>query len=179
MNEILTRDLLMNMLLGLVAVVIMLVVMVNPKAKKQEDTPPPGNMSISIKWEDGPYDVDLWVLAPGDGPVGFKAKGGKIFNLLRDDLGFTNDVMPFNAEDAFSRGLPDGEYIINVHYYKGDKVPLPVSVEVRINSNLQVEKRVTLTNSDQEITAIRFKLKNGIIVPNSVAHIFKSIIRSE
>ena len=32
-------------------------------------------------------DVDLWVQAPGDVPVGYSNKGGAVFNLLRDDLG--------------------------------------------------------------------------------------------
>ena len=31
-------------------------------------------------------DIDLWVKAPDDIPVGYSNQGGLFFNLLRDDL---------------------------------------------------------------------------------------------
>src|SRR5437667_7216328 len=61
-------------------------------AKKDEDStksaPPPGNVIVEMTWaKESDSDVDLWVQAPGDVPVGYSNKSGMIFNLLRDDLG--------------------------------------------------------------------------------------------
>jgi hypothetical protein len=53
-------------------------------------------------------DVDLWVEAPGDRPVGYSNKSGQIFSLLRDDLGKSQDITDFNYEIAYSRGMPAG-----------------------------------------------------------------------
>lgn len=48
-------------------------------------------------------DVDLWVKAPGEGPVGFWNQGGEVFNLLRDDLGAIGDATDENYEVSYSR----------------------------------------------------------------------------
>ena len=63
-------------------------------------------MIVDAQWPDNwRTDVDLWVQAPGDVPVGYSNKGGVIMNLLRDDLG-TNDPTPLRYENQFSRGVP-------------------------------------------------------------------------
>ena len=63
-------------------------------------------------------DVDLWVQAPGDVPVGYSNKGGAVFNLLRDDLGQQLDLSGLNYETAYSRGIVPGEYTVNLHLYR-------------------------------------------------------------
>ena len=64
---------------------------------------------IEITWPgDMDADVDLWVKAPDDIPVGYSNKGGAIFNLLRDDLGKTLDLSSINHESAYSRGVAAG-----------------------------------------------------------------------
>ena len=53
----------------------------------------PGNVIIEAQWADKlDADVDLWVQAPGDVPVGYSNKSGAVFNLLRDDLGRAHDI---------------------------------------------------------------------------------------
>jgi hypothetical protein len=72
-----------------------------------------------MRWPDAAdTDVDLWVQGPGDVPVGYSNKGGRLFNLLRDDLGLQSDAAKINYESSFSRGIVEGEYVINVHLYK-------------------------------------------------------------
>jgi hypothetical protein len=61
-------------------------------AKKDEEQSkgqtPPGNVIVEMFWDKATdADVDLWVQAPGDVPVGYSNKSGAIFNLVRDDLG--------------------------------------------------------------------------------------------
>jgi len=100
------------MLGGFVLMTIMMLVAVNPPAKSSEvdGVAAPGNVIIEAQWGDQlDADVDLWVLAPGDVSVGYSNKSGRIFNLLRDDLGRAQDVTDYNHETAYSRGTPAGE----------------------------------------------------------------------
>jgi hypothetical protein len=100
-----------------------------------------------------------------------------IFNLLRDDLGGQADVTEINYEVSYSRGVPSGEYTVNVHLYRNMSapLPLPVSVSVSVKSSpSEAAKRILTTkiNLDrqgQELTAFRFMLnEDGRLVPGSV-----------
>jgi hypothetical protein len=122
-------------------------------------------------------DVDLWVEAPGDVPVGYSNKGGVIFNLLRDDLGGQSDVTDINYEVSYSRGVPAGEYTVNAHLYRdiSGRLPIPISVSVSVKPTPQIAAKRILTtklelqHQGQEITAFRFSLdEDGNLVPGSV-----------
>ena len=176
MTAILTRDLLMNFLMGLTALVILVLSAIAPAAET-DPIDPPGNLIASAAWPAGAIDVDLWVKAPGDDPVGYSHKSGKVWSLLRDDLGTANDGTPLNYESAFTRGLPDGEYIVNVRCYGcAGKVPVPVAVEVRLATGVLVWSGVvTLVSDKQEKTALRFVMRSGAVVPGSASHVFREI----
>ena len=111
------RDVIMLALLGFVAIVVLLLPHLNPPVQATEATQPPGNVIVEVRWPDEfDSDVDLWVEAPGDVPVGYSNKGGRIFNLLRDDLGHIGDTTGLNYEIAFSRGTPGGEYTVSLGF---------------------------------------------------------------
>lgn len=181
MNHLLFRDLLFNALLFFVVLVVLMLPWLNPIAK-QADEPPPGSLSVYAAWPEGDIDIDLWTLAPGEAfPVGFTSKTGTLLSLLRDDLGVPNDAMPGNFENVYSRGLPAGEYIINVHCWRCATVPVPVMVEVRISRPGMDPVRlfsasVTLRANREEITAVRFRLDgDGKLVPGSLHNVFKPL----
>lgn len=93
------RDVILLALAGFVTLVLLLLPHLNPKAKAEQATQSPGNVIVELRWPDGlDADVDLWVQAPGDTPVGYSNKGGAIFNLLRDDLGHAADLTELNYE---------------------------------------------------------------------------------
>lgn len=178
MTAILTRDLLMNFLMGLTALVILVLAAVNPAANA-EQTKPPGNLIASITWPAGSIDVDLRVGAPNDGPVDYSRKSGRTWSLLRDDLGTANDDTTLNYESAFTRGLPDGEYAVNVRCYGCAVVPVVVAVEVRLaEGGLIWRGPVQLDLDKQEKTAIRFRTAGGKVVAGSANHVFK-MMKSE
>ena len=81
------RDVIMLALVGFVAMVILMLPYIHPPgAKASDQIAPPGNVIVEIRWPDQiDADVDLWVQAPGEVPVGYSNKGGRVFNLLRDD----------------------------------------------------------------------------------------------
>ena len=162
------RDVIMLALAGFVALVILMLPHLHPPgAKQREDTEPPGNVMVEIRWPDDiDADVDLWVKAPGDVPVGYSNKGGLIFNLLRDDLGKRADATEMNYEVSYSRGIPPGEYIVNVHLYRNisNKYPIPVTVVTSVKRSPDqsaqqiLASKVQLVREGQELTVYRFSL---------------------
>jgi len=180
------RDVIMLALMGFVVIVILLLPHINPsKQKENVDINPPGNVIVEIQWPDDlDTDVDLWVQGPGDVPVGYSNKGGKLFNLLRDDLGKSNDATTINYENSFSRGIVEGEYTINLHLYRNVSGVLPITVIVVVSvkenpdaSTKQILTRtVDLLSVGQEITVFRFELnKRGKLDVESVHDIYKSL----
>lgn len=159
MTPILVRDLLMNMLLGLTALVVLVLAQINPPAKNNPDAlPPPGSLAMVVAWPEGNFDIDLWVKSPDDNlPVGYNRKDGTVCSLLRDDLGVTNDGSPLNAETTFCRALPAGEYVVNVHGYSVPADAITVHVEVALNGRLLVSRNMDL-KPKQERTVVRFTL---------------------
>ena len=179
------RDVLMLALIGFVAMVIMLLPHLSRKHDEAKASQVPGNVVVELHWPDDlPVDVDLWVKAPGDVPVGFWNQGGHYFNLLRDDLGLEGDATGRNYEVSYSRGIPAGEYIVNVHMYgpvpKGVRVParVVVSVKPKYGELRQIlETTIELTHRGQEETAFRFQLTaDGELVPGSVNTLRRRLI---
>ena len=172
------RDVIMLALVGFVTIVILLLPHLNLPTQATEATEPPGNVIVEVRWPDAlDADVDLWVEAPGDVPVGYSNEGGRIFNLLRDDLGLTGDATGLNYEVAFSRGAPAGEYTVNLHLYRNNaaRLPIPVTVAVSVKmgpaSKPQViaTREVELNRLGQELTVVRFSLDgSGHPVPGTV-----------
>jgi hypothetical protein len=172
------RDVIMLALAGFVAIVIILLPHLNPPAKAVEAAPPPGNIIVEIRWPDNlDTDVDLWVQAPGDMPVGYSNQGGVIFNLLRDDRGHRDDVSKVNYEIAYTRGMPAGEYIVNLHLYRNmsEQLPIPVTIVASVKPNPKVsairlvKSEIRLEYLNQEVTVFRFRLnEQGRLVQGSV-----------
>jgi hypothetical protein len=180
------RDVVMLALAGFVVLVIMLLPHLNPPgAKTSEATTPPGNVIVEVRWPDEiDADVDLWVQAPGDVPVGYSNKGGAVFNLLRDDLGKRADVTGLNYETSYSRGILPGEYAVNLHLYRNPSKAYPVPVTV-VTSVKQVANdaarqllasKVVLAREGEELTVYRFGLSEaGALVPGSVHSLHKPL----
>jgi hypothetical protein len=67
------------------------------KSSVSDNVQAPGNVIIEAQWADKlDADVDLWVQAPGDMPVGYSNESGQSLNLLRDDLGRKQDITDYN-----------------------------------------------------------------------------------
>src|SRR5918994_1319642 len=170
------RDFTLLMVLGFVAMVIWLLPHINPPAQSS-DAVPPGNVVVAITWPEGNTDIDLWVTGPGEiVPVGYSNKGGVLFNLLRDDLGKMPDATPLNYENAYSRGVVAGEYIVNVHCYRCAVLPQRVAVEVSVNAGDRgkgvkpiATTALELRANGEEKTALRFRLdEQGNVEPGSM-----------
>ena len=180
-SDIVFRDLILLMLTGFVTVAVLMLAHVNPKAQAAvtKDSEPPGNVMIEARWPDQlDTDVDLWVQAPGDVPVGYSNKGGAVFNLLRDDLGELADATRMNYEVSYARGMPAGEYTVNVHLYRNTSqaARVPVTVVASVKKSAHESSRqilastVELKREGQELTVFRFRLDAaGDLVAGSVS----------
>ncbi len=185
------RDVIFILMITFIILFLIAVMHINPIAKpKEEQITPPGNVIVNIFWEDGlNIDVDLWVLGPEDDrPVGYSNRAGGTFNLLRDDLGSTNDITERNFENAYTRGLPEGEYIINVHMFsnKEKEKNWPVNVEVVVtvmetnqdksSPNEVAVAMIPLSRNGEELTAVRFKIdKNHKVIQESINQVQKKL----
>ena len=179
------RDVMMLVLFGFMTIVILLLPHLNPPTKTDAELTPPGNVIVELRWPDElDTDVDLWVQAPGDVPVGYSNKGGEVFNLLRDDLGHSRDAAEVNYEVAFSRGRPAGEYTVNLHLYKNNAKVLPVQARVVISMKTSAEapmrkvaeRAIKLARLGEESTILRFSLNDqGQLVPGSLHDLPKGL----
>ena len=177
-HETVFRDVIFLALAGFVAVVLLLLPHLHPPKEAEAAIRSPGNVIVEIRWPDEiDADIDLWVEAPGDTPVGYSNKGGTIFNLLRDDLGQRGDSTELNYEISYSRGVPAGEYTVNVHLYRNSggyvSIPVTISVSVKANANESARRllatELVLENEGEERTAFRFSLDDkGRLIRESV-----------
>jgi hypothetical protein len=180
------RDVVMLALAGFVVLVILLLPHLNPPGANSADgTTPPGNVIVEVRWPDEiDADVDLWVQAPGDIPVGYSNKGGAVFNLLRDDLGKRADVTGLNYETSYSRGILPGEYAVNLHLYRNasKSYPVPVTVVTSVKQGASdtarqlLASKVLLAREGEELTVYRFGLSGaGALVAGSVHSLHKPL----
>jgi hypothetical protein len=176
-------DMMMLLMLGFVCMIVFLLPHVNPP-KENDKAEPPGNVIVAITWPEGDIDIDMWITGPGEkAPVGYSNKSGVLFNLLRDDLGRSYDPNPLNYENAYSRGIVAGEYIVNLHAYRGVAAPIKIHVEISLNTGKPgkgmtpvATTSVTLATNGQEKTALRFRLdKDGKLVPGSMNNVFRPL----
>lgn len=180
------RDVITLALAGFVSSVLLLLPHINPEAKAAASShEPPGNVIIEIRWPDGnTSDVDLWVQAPGDVPVGYSNRSGALFDLLRDDLGDVLDATDLNYEIAYSRGMAGGEYVANIHLYRNAAAiyPVPVTMVVSVKQPGGTSSRQILTTQldlereGEELTCLRFRLDaQGRLEQGSVHSLFKPL----
>lgn len=187
-SSVVFRDTILNTLLGIVFIFILLIPLINPpKNKEAEEIKIPGEMVIEMIWDNTvDIDMDLWVKAPNEPPVGFTNKKSLTVDLLRDDLGLVADISSLNYEHVFVRKLKEGEYIINAHSYRWNAPIDELKVEFIITihhteektTNKEVFKRtLKFTGGGQEKTVLRFEIdQQGKVVPDSINYDFISLL---
>jgi len=137
---------------------------------------PQGDLVITLEWNmTSNSDIDLWVEAPGDSPVGYQNMSGKHCNLVRDDLGRSRDPASRNEEMTICRGTIAGQYIVNVVAFKVYDNTFPVDATVEVKRVVQggtytiAKKTVKLKWKKDQETVFRFTLDSkGALVPGSI-----------
>lgn len=119
-------DLLFNLLVGFTSLFVIAFLLINPIAKSGT-IDPPVIMIVEMEWDDdSTYDIDLHIKGPDGNTVYYGYKNNGYITLKRDDLGIVNDSFTVNGERTVVKRnyevttmtvLPDGDYIINVHFF--------------------------------------------------------------
>ena len=164
-------DLLFNALLGFVVMFVLAVLLINPIAKSGA-VDAKAEFLITLSWPEGRReDVDLYVQDPAGEMVWFRSREAGLMHLDRDDLGERNDVIevagrqvrnPLNQEIVSIRGILPGEYVVNLHLYRGDGAqPVPATVKIeKLNPKVELVffGPLTLIEQGDERTAARFSI---------------------
>lgn len=164
-------DLLFNALLGFTFLFLVAIMFMNPEAKTGI-IDPKAEYILTITWEDNsPDDVDVWVEDPDGQIVWFRTPEAGLLHLDRDDRGLVNDTITINGEEVQNplnqevvtlRGVVQGEYVVNLHYYASE-TGNPVDVNVRlakVNPKLEIVYygTVIMEKRGDEETAVRFSI---------------------
>ncbi|MEK7628053.1 MAG: hypothetical protein AAB421_01380 [Patescibacteria group bacterium] len=179
------NDALFNMIVGMVLLIALFMLMLNPKgAQSTNVAAPPGNIIIEAYWNQidsrtkkpVDTDVDLWVKCVNDQPVGYSNKGTALCNYLRDDLGNRSPDDPVNYELTTSRGIAHGQYCVNVHLYSNRSNVYPITVKVtvkiaksapgasggdKVASTPVLVSDVVLKRTGQELNVFCFTINEG------------------
>lgn len=164
-------DLLFNALLGFTFLFLVAIMFMNPDAKSGI-IDPKAEYILTVTWEDNsPDDIDTWVEDPDGKIIWFRNPEADLLHLDRDDRGRLNDTItvngeeienPLNQEVVTLRGVVQGEYIVNLHYYASEtQKAVDVNIRlVKVNPKLEVVYygTVTLEKSGDEKTALRFRI---------------------
>ena len=179
-------DLLFNILVGFAFLFIIAFLLIKPESKK-EDFNRRAEFVVVMEWDnDANGDIDLYVQDPTGKQVSFRYHNHNYMHLDKDDLGSMNDTV-VNADGSIStvkinrevvtiRGIIQGEYIINAHYYSlrsYDKInPKKSVVTVRVELHkanpysIMWAGEKTFSHRGQEETFLRFRLdKDGKVLP--------------
>lgn len=188
-------DLLFNTLIGFSFLFLVALLFINPKADSAS-VEKQAEYIISATWPQNlEDDIDLWMRGPTGRTVSYLAKETGWLNLERDDRGELNDILvidgkkeihPINQEIITIRKKYAGEYIVNLYYYTAkSKNAVPVDIRIdRINPKYETVYRetVNLEKQDEEVTAVRFTIKDdgsvhkisklpAVLTPYSLDHI--------
>lgn len=169
-------DLLFNLLVGFTCLFVIAFLLINPIAKKGV-VDPPIKFMVEMKWNDkSENDIDLYVKGPAGKVVYYANRDEGYINLKRDDLGLDNDTYTLNGnlvkvyrnyEITTMTSLPDGEYIINVHFFAKRKKGAEIeNVEVKITNLspfITVHDSTVKLQMRQERTVLTFTVKDGRI----------------
>ena len=167
-------DLLFNTLLGFSFLFLVSLLFINPEADRAK-VDKQAEYIISATWpEHLADDIDLWVHAPSGDTVSYLEKEAGWLHLDRDDRGEINDIVvidgrevvhPVNQEIVTIRNRMQGEYIVNLYYYKAvASAPVTVQVKVdRVNPRYETValETVTLQSEDEEKTVLRFSIDDS------------------
>tara|TARA_R110000772_G_scaffold33096_1_gene80722 strand:+ start:45 stop:638 length:594 start_codon:yes stop_codon:yes gene_type:complete len=172
------NDMLFNLIVGFVSLFIIAFLLINPIAKTGT-VDPPVVLMIEMTWEDtSKRDIDLYLRGPDGNIVYYASRDNGYATLKRDDLGGRSDTYIVNGiEHEVERNyeiitlsaLPDGDYVINAHFFGLGTVRDHNSTEAISIRMTGLQPFMIYFEADlvtayrKEVTAAAFKVVNGEI----------------
>ncbi len=179
MTSILTRDLLMNILLGLAALVIVMMSSINPAQDDATKQIQAGNIAAYIAWPDGDIDVDLWVSGPEMPRLAIAtnlAKCGLFCAMIsaRTTMALRSTMKrPLREECRMETIASMFDASVAVRLCRS---MLRLKYE-RASGELIWKGVVVLAYEKQEKTAIAWTMQNGVVVRDSLNSVTKELVK--
>ncbi len=169
-------DLLFNLLVGFTSLFVIAFLLINPIAKNGI-VDPPIRFMVEMTWNDeSGNDMDLYFRGPTGNTVSYSNKENGYITLKRDDIGHQTDTYTVNGrtvvtyrnyEIITTTALPDGDYVLTVHFFSKRSSNYEEDVKIRV-TNLQpydiVYEGSLNLGLRQEKTVLVFRVENGKIV---------------
>lgn len=172
-------DILFNLVLVLAAISVVALLLINPIIK-QNDVERKAEYLMTIDWDEGNHDVDVWIETPTGTIVCYQNKEADEIHIERDDLGEDKDFIEVNGELIANslneeivvfRGLVPGDYVVSLHMFRSATNPTagallrqPVNATLRfekLNPSLKLlfKDVKTFLRNREEIHVFRFRIK--------------------
>lgn len=171
-------DLLFNLLVGFTCLFVIAFLLINPIAKSGV-VDPPIVLMIEMTWEDtSDTDIDLYLRGPDGTIIYYASRDNGYATLKRDDLGGRSDTYVVNGiEHEIERNyeiitltaLPDGDYVVNAHFFglgrtRDHASTEPISIRMTGLQPFMIYFETDLVTAyRKEVTAAAFKVVNGEI----------------
>jgi len=166
------QDIVMILLISFLFIIVFM------KVEKKDDAKikTKAEFVINVEWDEkSDDDVDTWLRDPQGNLVFYKDKEVGIMHIDRDDRGMVNDYVYVRSERVYTktnqelttiRGFIEGEWILNLHYYRRGQPIKPVNVHVTITklnpeAKIILNKKLVLDNYWQEVTIARFEMTSS------------------
>jgi hypothetical protein len=186
-------DFLFNTLLIFVCLFVISFLMIKIEQKPESKDKQKVEFLVTLSWPDeNNDDVDLYIQNPAGNLICFRRKEDGLMHLDRDDLGQKNDSIKLSDGSVFEfkqnrevgslRGIIPGEYCVNVHMYCKREPLVPTKVDVKVEKmnpySLVGSREITLSQTGQEETALRFILDSSGNVKDVSYELPKSLVKS-
>ncbi len=167
-------DLLFNLLLTFVALFFLAFLLVTePRDAEESNVTADSNFIITMSWE-ADCDIDLWIQLPTKEKVFYAHREAGPVSLDIDVVqwrSYTNsngDVTEIakNQEIATIRGMLEGEYIVNAHYFGNfsqENVPVQITVQDVRAKRLVWAGDLILNSVGHEAHGVRLMMIEGSI----------------
>lgn len=177
MRLTLFRDLLSLLVLTFLAAIVLMLPWLNPPESGQRSITAPATLCFFLAWEDGATaDLDLWVKLPANPPIGYTSRNTLYGDLLRDDLGRTNDPTDANLEMTCARVKRVSEGVkvaIQLYNPHGDLPPIRAEVVAVMVALGRVEvlarSEVALREMCEEVVVMRGSPDGALVSVNERA----------
>jgi hypothetical protein len=149
-----------------------------------------GSVAVFCFWADGiDADVDIHTLSPDGVHMFYQRPQTRVWSMMRDDLGKIEDPGERNFENAATRGLDPGKYVVNVHAYRAAFELYPIEVDCEIvvtpaekvgrgEPTRRIKNKVLLRALGDEQTIASFIIDHsGKLIESSVDKMFTTILR--
>jgi len=187
-------DILFNIVIGFAFLLILAFILIKPESKKK-DFEHKAEFIIILEWDEKAQDdIDLYVQNPRGNVLHYRQPMMDGMHLDKDDLGQRNDTyintdgtittVEINREMATIRGITEGEFIVNAHYYsdyaRTGKVPKPLNVRVEVYK-VNPYKVVYIGSKEfnrkgDEHTFVRFTVKKDGKVDDNLGFLKKKFV---